>query len=68
MTTLDALFTITCAHCGVASPALSWCERPISGQLPAGEYQCPTCATAFRRESTNDTFHPVCLRPISPCL
>lgn len=48
-TSADSHITITCGRCRVASPALSWTERPISGDLPAGEYQCPSCGYAFRR-------------------
>lgn len=47
---LDSLITITCGECRKASPALAWTERPISGELPPGEYQCPHCGYAFRRE------------------
>lgn len=48
--TLDSLITITCGKCRGISPALAWSERPISGDLPRGEYQCPKCGDAFRRE------------------
>ena len=47
---MNSLFTITCGKCRQASPALSWTERPISGDLPPGEFQCPQCGDAFRRQ------------------
>lgn len=47
---MDSHITITCGACLEASPALAWTERPISGELPPGEYQCPKCGYAFRRE------------------
>src|SRR5688500_8871752 len=46
----DSLFTIICGKCGQMSAALKWCETPISGELPIGEFQCPKCGFAFRRE------------------
>lgn len=53
MTTLDSLINITCGECVKASPALNWTERPISGELPPGEFQCPACGYAFRRQRFN---------------
>lgn len=50
MSSLDDLFTITCNKCNVGSPALAWTECPISGDLPPGEFQCPVCGHAFRRQ------------------
>lgn len=75
---LDSLFTITCGRCNKTSPALQWSERPISGELPAGEFQCPECDFAFRRQrATGNPFRkvdgewkyqPIDLIPISPRL
>ncbi len=48
--TLDELFTITCGHCQKASACELWFVTPVGGELPHGEYQCPACGRAFRRE------------------
>ena len=56
---------ITCPDCRKESDALSWRERPLIGELPADEFQCPTagCGFAFKREQTSDRWHPVrCVR------
>jgi endogenous inhibitor of DNA gyrase (YacG/DUF329 family) len=42
-------FSITCGQCGKTSDALDWTERPVSGPLPTGTFQCPRCGFAFRR-------------------
>ena len=57
--------TITCGACLSASDALAWCETPISGELPRGEYQCPKCGYAFRREPSDNIWKPITLVPIS---
>ncbi|MBI5770792.1 MAG: hypothetical protein HZA93_23650 [Verrucomicrobia bacterium] len=71
---LDSLFVITCGKCGQPSPALAWSERPICGELPAGEFQCPRCGDAWRREKRADPwvndergfrYAPIALVPIA---
>lgn len=54
MPSLDDLFTITCGACQRPAPALQWRERPLSGELPENEYQCPHCGESFRREANPD--------------
>jgi hypothetical protein len=46
---LDDLFTITCGVCKVTAPVNDWCKTEMYGQLPAGDFQCPHCQSAFRR-------------------
>lgn len=71
---LGSLITITCGECRKASDALTWCERPISGDLPSGEYQCPNCGYAFRRERAKEAsryeggkwiYQPINLVPVA---
>ena len=69
---LDEQFTITCAKCSKTAPVYRWKERG-TGELPDGEYQCPHCGDAFRREANPDDswrreFRPVVLTPIDPRL
>ena len=68
---LDRLFTITCAKCQKTAPALEWRERPLQGELPENEYQCPHCGESFRREKNPDqTWHyrQILLTPTNPRL
>lgn len=44
------LVRITCGHCRQSSGYSAWTSTPVSGELPSGEYQCPKCGVAFRRE------------------
>jgi hypothetical protein len=44
--------TISCARCGKASDFGRWVERPVSGPLPPGQFQCPECGAAFRKVAT----------------
>lgn len=46
----DSEFTISCVKCGMVSPAIQWTAAPVSGDLPAGDFQCPICRAAFRRQ------------------
>lgn len=48
---------LTCAHCGKASGWTRWTNRPISGELPAGEFQCPKCGHAFKRQRRPEGDH-----------
>ena len=50
----DSVFTISCAKCGGVSPAMQWTAAPVSGDLPSGEFQCPICRAAFRRQPKAD--------------
>lgn len=66
MSDLDALFTITCADCRTASPALDWCETKGGHQLPLDQFQCPTCSTGFRRIPSRRTYGPAyVLEPVA---
>lgn len=59
------LAQISCPLCGKDSDAGAWRERPIAGELPPDEYQCPRpgCSYAFRRERTVDKWKPIrCVR------
>jgi len=40
---------IGCPKCGKTSTLESFTERPISGYLPPGQFQCPLCGYAFQR-------------------
>lgn len=50
----DDAFTISCGKCATSSPAIKWTQAPVSGDLPAGEFQCPICRAAFRRQPKAD--------------
>ena len=46
---LDELFRITCGQCQVTNQVTDWTQDAF-GRLPAGEFQCPACNHAFRRQ------------------
>jgi hypothetical protein len=50
MDAYDRLFTISCGECRTTSPMDEWTTTKTGGQLPPGEFQCPVCMTAWRRE------------------
>jgi transposase-like protein len=41
--------TINCPRCGSESTLEAMTERPVSGPLPMGQFQCPICNYAFQR-------------------
>lgn len=41
---------ITCGACGRPSGFQRWIRTEVFGDLPPGEFQCPRCMRAFRRE------------------
>jgi hypothetical protein len=41
------LFRIICGECGHEAPIDDFAERPLSGTLPIGSYQCPACNWAW---------------------
>jgi transposase-like protein len=43
---------ITCGQCGEANALEAWTQRPVSGALPVGQFQCPACGYAFQRRET----------------
>ena len=47
---LDALFKIKCGRCKAKSPADTWTRTRVFGLLALGDYQCPRCDYAFRRQ------------------
>lgn len=49
---------VTCAKCGRTSSLETFTERPISGTLPAGQFQCPHCGYAFERRHGQPTVYP----------
>jgi hypothetical protein len=59
---------IACPKCRQASDACAWRERPIFGELPEDEYQCPVCCFAFKRERTGNTWKPINCVQIAPKL
>ena len=40
---------VTCGDCGHQADINDWTATPIYGDLPRGEYQCPSCGVAFKR-------------------
>ena len=46
---------VSCPTCGKTASIEAWTERPITGQLPPGQFQCPSCNYAFRREESGKT-------------
>ncbi len=46
---LDELFRITCGECRTTNQITDWTQDAF-GRLPAGEFQCPACGHAFRRQ------------------
>ena len=71
---LDDLVRIYCGKCCEDAPLLRWRIRPVSGELPAGHFQCPTpgCCYAFKRVPNTDPWQPghrpMKLVPIEPVL
>lgn len=43
---------ITCGACGHAASLEAFTERPVSGTLPPGRFQCPKCGYAFERRAS----------------
>ena len=43
---------ITCPKCAMESSLEAMTERPVSGILPPGQFQCPICGYAFQRRET----------------
>jgi ribosomal protein S27AE len=41
---------MTCGKCGKTSDIEEWVKRPLSGELPRDEFQCPRCGYAFKRQ------------------
>lgn len=58
MSDFDSLFTIRCGRCGVESPVARWVNAPVTGDLPAGRFQCPAggCTYAFERRLVPSEF------------
>jgi hypothetical protein len=50
--------TVTCGKCGHTAEIEEWQNAKISGQLPAGMFQCPECGFAFERKSGPPTVYP----------
>jgi rubredoxin len=48
--------TITCPKCEQASTLDAMTTRPITGDLPPGQFQCPKCGYAFRRAELDPGF------------
>lgn len=46
---------ISCAKCGKTASLEAWTERPITGPLPPGQFQCPNCQYAFQRHAAGKT-------------
>ncbi len=43
----SSLCNIRC-ECGHEADIEEFCSTPVSGELPAGTYQCPRCSVAWR--------------------
>jgi hypothetical protein len=41
--------TISCPKCGGVHDVEAWTRRPVTGDLPPGQFQCPGCGFAFQR-------------------
>lgn len=48
----DSGMTLTCGKCGHEADIDLWTTAEISGRLPVGQFQCPSCRFAFRRCET----------------
>jgi len=63
---------MSCPACGTESPFSAFCETPVSGELPHGDYQCPVCKHAFRRARQEPThlnqWKSIRLEPIASVL
>jgi hypothetical protein len=42
---------ITCS-CGHEAEFLAFTRTPLNGDLPPGEFQCPACRAAWRRQES----------------
>jgi hypothetical protein len=49
----DSYMTLTCAQCGHEADFFEFCRTPITGDLPSGTHQCPSCRKAWRMEVTD---------------
>lgn len=43
--------TLICS-CGHEADLNEFCRTPISGELPKGHYQCPSCGYAWQRKES----------------
>jgi hypothetical protein len=51
MTTISESYVmLECGKCGHESDFMDFCSTPITGDLPRGTYQCPSCKNAWRME------------------
>lgn len=46
-----SFLNITCGKCGHVADFEEWTSRPVAGELPKGQYQCPACKYAFQRRA-----------------
>lgn len=47
-----AWMNITC-KCGHTDSFDAFCSTPMYGQLPPGQYQCPACGIAWKRQEAD---------------
>ncbi len=41
-------FTVTCGHCSHHGELAVFTATPLRGDLPPGQFQCPSCKRAWR--------------------
>ncbi len=68
MTFTASLCNVSC-QCGHIGPIEEFTERPVSGSLPDGVYQCLACNRAWelvkgKRRYTGDLYPPILLQPV----
>jgi hypothetical protein len=55
----ESYITMTCGQCGHQDDFLNFCHTPITGDLPRGTHQCPSCQKAWIMEPQGKgTLHP----------
>jgi hypothetical protein len=47
----DSMCLLRCVRCGHEADFELFQRTPVSGELPAGTFQCPGCRRAWRMES-----------------
>lgn len=47
----DSLVSLTCPKCRHSADFFDFCRTPVTGELPSGTHQCPSCRHAWRMEA-----------------
>jgi hypothetical protein len=46
------MITLSCGKCGNVDDLDNFCKTAVSGDLPNGQFQCPACGYAWKRQQS----------------